>query len=300
MKRLFYFCTVVLVSLLASCGPKIHRLDDTPFIYIETKEGRLYGFEENGRRSFEPIWNSLNGERLAGDVWLATKNGKTILFEYSGTPLCDSIPLASTNIEHMYRRGGSGVPGYYYRVLTKEGVFSLYYDKNYAKWYQYGPFKDYVAGTTGYMFKDNKTGKWGVAKYGTWEDLGDKDSYGRKRVTMDSRWKFVYARHDVLIAPQYDQVINIAYESKSASADGGRRGYTHEKDIKWYAYDGKKWQAFNIHGQPIAVNASELNSALKLKPHQDEIRRNNMHNLVTQRCGHNEASMVIINPYPYR
>ncbi len=297
MKKVLFFA--ILATICASCGPKVHHMEGTPFIYVETKEGRLYGVETFNQQRLAPIWNAINADVIGDRGWQAVKDGRIYLFDEWGNPLCDSIPLREHGIRRMLS-GGGGVPGDYYLVFTIQGTFGLFYDNERAEWYQYGPFKDYVSGTTGYMFKDNTTGKWGVAAYGKWTDLGATDSYGQRRMTLDSRWKFSYSRSKVLIAPQYEQMLNIAYRSRRASVDGGRRGYTDESDIKWYAFDGRKWLAFDIHGNPATVKTSELNLALKLQPHQGRIRRNSFHNVMTQRLGHQEASLVIINNYANR
>lgn len=298
MRTLLSFLLAMLMALpLASCGPKVQRWNGTPYIYVDTKDGRFWGVETFDQRRLDPIYDSIDNTAFSREAYEASKDGVTILYDYFGRPLCDSIPLTSQQIE--YPNGGSGIPGKHYLVHTIKGVFALYYDEDKASWYQYGPFGDYAAGTTAYMFEDKKTGKWGIGRYGHWKDLGDEKAPGLQRVTLDSQWHFIYRRDSVFINPQYEQIINIVYVPTEASLDGGRKGYTHKSEIKWYAYDGKKWHGFDFDGKSIPVKISELNLALKLTPHRGRAHVNRMNNVVTQRIGTREASMVIINNHPY-
>ena len=272
--------------------------DGTDYIVITTKEGKFMGVETSEQLRLAPVYKEINP--VGGQCYIAINQSGAKLFSNLGEALCDGEFLVSSTAAYIANAGGSGVPGRYYQAHTHKGVFALYYDKDRASWYQYGPFEDYVPGATGYMFKDPKTGKWGIGNYGQWVDRGDKTASGRRRMFLDGQWRFNYQRDKVLIPPQYEQVINIKYVPTEASVDGGRRGYTKESEIKWYAYDGKKWFAFDIGGKSIPVKSSELNLARRLKPHQGEVRRNSIDNIVTQRIGNQEASQVIINNYADR
>lgn len=278
----------------ASCGPNVLRLANTPFIYVETKGKTLWGVETENQRRLEPIFDAIDNTAFPYRAYLATKDGVTIMYDYWGNPLCDSIPVIRSESYHS-NLGGTGVPGAYYEVNTKKGRFCLYYNKDMAEWYHYGPFEACVGGCSGYMFKDIKTGKWGVAKYGRWDDLGDRDSYGRRRMTLDAQWKFRYERNHVIVQPVYERVLNVSYVAVG-TIDGGRRGYGKESDVRWYAYDGTKWIAFDINGHPIPVRDAELRMALRTTPHDQTLRRNSLNNVITQRIGTQEASHFLINP----
>ncbi len=290
MKKIIYLFAAVLMAMsITACKPKIHYLANCNGIYIETSEGRRYGVESEGQIRLEPIWDDIGYGDLSGRVYQAWKNDEVRLFDYLGNVLCDSIPLVGKDrekLEFAYIAGGSGVPGRFNLAHTQEGVFGMYYDQERASWYQYGPFGDYVAGTAGYMFKHNKTGKWGAARYGKWIDAAR--DYGA------AQWRFFYERYAVIILPEYEKIINVSYVSKGM-ADGGRRGYEKESDVRWYVYDGTKWHALDIHGKPTAIRNSELKLAQSLTPHTGRVRYNSLHNIITQRIGTNEASMVLIN-----
>ena len=285
---------MIFVVFCTACGPKIQRLANTPFIYVETKDGIFWGVETGNQRRLEPIYDVIDNTSLHDRAYLATKDGVTIMYDYSAIPLCDSIPVI-LSASYKSNFSGSGIPGRHYRVNTQKGCFALFYDQNLAQWYQYGPFEDYIGGCSGYMFKDVKTGKWGVAQYGHWDDLGDKDSYGRRRLTLDARWKFRYERNHIIIRPIYERVLNVSYWDCNA-IDGGRRGYGKKSDVRWYTYDGKKWTAFDIDGKPTAIRDSELQAALRTTPYNMKLRRNTLNNLITQRVGTQEASWFLINP----
>ena len=272
--------------------------DGTDYIVITTKEGKFMGVETYGQLRLGPIYKEIHP--MGGQSYIAINQQGTKLFSSLGEPLCNGEFLVSSTAAYKANAGGAGIPGDYYQARTRKGVFALYYNENGNDWYQYGPFEDYVPGSTGYMFKDPETGKWGVGQYGQWVDLGDKTAGGRQRMFLDEQWRFNYQRDKVLIPARYEQIININYVPTAASKDGGRRGYTQKSEIKWYVYDGKEWSAFDMDGKSIPVKSSELNLAKKLKPHQGEVRRNSIDNIVTQRIGNQEASRVLINNHADR
>lgn len=283
---------LVVAALCTSCKPKIHYLADCDCIYIETKNGRLYGVESHGTIRIKPEWDDIGYGDLDGRVYQAWKGDKVILFDCWGNVLCDSISLVGADKEEiLYSENvaGTGMPlissKTFSLVHTEKGVFALFYDKNMASWYQYGPFVDFQGGATGYMFKDNITGKWGVAKYGNWIEHENPPAGWE-------RWYFHYERDAVLLQPIYQQIISVSHLGKAT--EGDYRGYSKESDIKWYAFDGSRWCAFDFFGKPIKVNNYELSMARRLKPHLGKVKRNNMDDIYTQRIGTEEASWVIV------
>ena len=294
MKQFVFLIVALAAVLCTSCKrePKINYLAGCDGIYIETKQGRLYGVESDGVIRIKPEWDNIGYGDLDGRVYQAWKGDKVILFDRWGKILCDTIPLVGKDkkeILYSENAPGTGMPqiasNAFALVHTEKGVFALYYDKDIAYWYQYGPFADFCGGATGYMFKDNATGKWGVAKYGDWIE-------NEKPKTGWARWHFRYERFAVLIQPQYEKIISISY--KRTASEGDYRGYSKESDIKWYAFDGTQWHAFDFFGHPTKVNNSELAMVRRLKPHQGKVKLTNIGDLITQRIGTEEASWVII------
>ncbi len=296
MKKYLFLVVAIVVAVCTSCKqePKIKHLAGCDGIVIETKEGRLYGMERDGVIRLRPEWDNIIYGNLDGHIYQAWKGDNAILFDYWGRTLCDSIPLVGRDkkkIVYSANTPGTGIPQNAARNFalahTEKGVFALFFDEDITDWYQYGPFADFCGGATGYMFKDNTTGKWGAAKYGSWTENENSST------TWD-KWKFSYERSAVVLQPQYEQIISVSYKKEGSEADP--RGYSQESDIKWYAFDGTKWNAFDFSGQPLKMNKSEqtkLTKLRKLNPRLGKATRNDAGEYDTQRIGTEEASWVI-------
>ena len=294
MKKYLFLVVAIVITLCTSCKqePKIRHLAGCDGIFLETEEGRRYGIESDGVIRIKPEWDNIGYGNLDGHIYQAWKDDKVILFDCWGKVLCDSIHLVGHDrkrIRYSDNTAGTGIPQAVGRtfalVHTEKGVFALFYDEDTTDWYQYGPFADFLGCATGYMFKDNETGKWGVARYGRWTENENTSS------VLD-KWQFSYERSAVLLPPQYDKIISISYIKEASEVDS--RGYSKESDIKWYAFDGTKWQSFDFFGQPIKLKKTELAKVQKLKPNLGKAAKTDTGEFATQRIGTEEASWVII------
>lgn len=193
--------------------------------------------------------------------------------------LCDGAELIE---QPEFSSDFSGLPYKYTRINTTSGFYALYYVEPWAKWYCYGPFKEYVPVMAGYLFKDIRTGKWGVGKYGEWTlDEYALDYLKRARLTPTK---------DILLPAQYEKIVSVLDSYRDAY---WALGYKNKSDVRWYCYDGNQWYGFDIDGNSMEVNQTVLKQALNM-PVQTSIKRNR-NGMPNQRLGIEEASVFMIS-----
>jgi len=278
----FYLIACCLV-LLASCTPKpeVHYIKEGKLCYIDTKEGRLWGIGNATAHIIEPAYDTIISI-FEGNAYYAGRQGVYRLFDIQGKALCDGAEFVSQP-EYCSDYSGGGSQGKYIRAYTTQGIYGVYYVKHWVQWNYYGPFKEFIAGSCGYMFQDNQTGKWGVGKYGDWT-LNEKEWFKEDQAMLKPS-------RDIIIPAQYSKIVNISdyYGLKTHWA----LGYRDKKDIRWYCYDGSQWHGFDIDGKSIPVNQKELDRALRSKVKRSINRTRK--GLPTQRVGIEDASVLIIN-----
>ncbi len=283
MKKLLFILMAACGLGLLGCGnsqPKAVYDQQSERWVLQTDTETLYGAGTEYIMFVPAAFDNIKLIDRDGEegYYLATRKGKTYMFGEYGGILCDSIPLVSEPV-YRYARGKNGsfsgslagLPANPITVHTEKGAF-LVINKN--EWICYGPYEDIVTGNTGLMFKEN--GKWGVRKYGNWIE--------KKQASYTDAKDYRFEYQEIILLPaKYEKVINYAY---TEGAYDEKRGFKNESDVKWYAFDGTKWHAFDVNGKPIKVNQSELNTALKLKP---QIK---LGKPLLQRIGNDEASIV--------
>ncbi len=277
MKKILLLLPVIGI-IVCSCQPKLKYLENTKYCYIDTKEGRLWGIGWHNRCYVYPEYESID-ENHKVNGYIAYKQGKYYFFDHNETIGCNGEALL-TPLQKQDTYVGMGCFEHLYKTKSQSGVYAIYGSNNWPGDATYGPFADFVPGNCGYMFKDSQTKKWGVGKYGDWEQ------HNPDAAIPESRYRFTPC-DSVLIAPQYEKIVNIAYHHEMTT----RRwiGYHKRSDVKWYCYDGAKWHGFDIEGKPIAVDYKMLNRALKAKPRS---QRDFLLNY--QRLGKEEASTYLI------
>lgn len=282
MKKTFILLIMALVMM--SCHPKktykVIYPEGTSFCYVDTDEGRLWGIGNEQHHFMEPVYDTIVSV-LDQKAYYASEKGVWKLYDIAGSVLCDGAELVSYP-EFSSEYGGLGKQGKYIRVQTNQGIYGVYYSSAWAQWYCYGPFKEYIAGVTGYMFQDPQSGKWGVGKYGTWR-LDENNLIAERR-------GYLIPGKEVLIPAQYEKIVNIShyYSYKTHWA----LGYKDKSDVRWYCYDGNQWLGFDIDGNSIAVNQKELQQALGKKTRRSIYLSGGK--APTQRLGIEEASLLLI------
>lgn len=266
------------IGIICSCQPKLHYVENSKFCYIDTKDGRLWGIGWHNNCYVYPEYESIE-ENFEVNGYIARKQGKYYFFDHNETLGCNGEDLLTPLVKQdVYE--GMGCFEYLYKTKSQSGIYAIYGSYCWPGDATYGPFADFVSGNCGYMFKDSQSGKWGVGKYGNWEQ------HNPHAAIPESRYRFTPC-DSVIIAPQYEKIVNIAYYRQMKTLTW--IGYYKKSDVKWYCYDGVKWQGFDIDGNSIAVDHKLLSRALKAKP---RLQRDIM--LDYQRLGKEEASTYLI------
>lgn len=273
------FMLLAIVAMLCSCRPIVHYEEGTKFCYINTRDGKLWGIGWNKQCRVYPEYEEIYENRHTNG-YVAYKQGNYYFFDCDETIGCNGEALL-TPLQKQDIYVGMGCYEFLYKTESQSGIYAIYGSNNWPGDATYGPFADFVPGNCGYMFKDAQTGKWGVGKYGSWE------KYNPEARIPESRYRFTPC-DSVLIAPQYEKIVNIAYRHEMTTFPW--IGYHKKSDIKWYCYDGVKWYGFDIGGKPIAVDNKLLNRALRLRT-----RSQRDYLLNYQRLGKEEASTYFIN-----
>lgn len=286
MRRLIVF----LLTAIMLCSCTVHYLNDgSGACYINTAKGKLWGIGWLDKCYIYPEYESVSRHSGTGG-WIAYKAGNFYFYDVDVQLMCNGEALL-TNLREHETYMGKGCLDELYKGKSDSGIYMIY-DSNTLHSSQtpvYGPFKDFIPGHTGYMFKDVQTGRWGVGKYGSWE------KYNPEAWIPDSRYRFTPC-DSVLIAPQYDKIVNIAYER----GDSWPQGYFKKSDIQWYCHGENGWVGFDIDGKPKRVDKTLLNRALKMEA--DPIRKQvteeewrTFSKFFYRRVGIEEASVYIID-----
>lgn len=282
------FILLIAAFLLCSCNT-IHYLNDgSGACYIKTAKGKVWGIGWLDQCYIYPEFESVSRHWDTGG-WVVFKEGYFYFYDVNVQLMCNGEALL-TNLREHDAYWGAGCLDELYKTKSQSGTYMIY-DSNTLPSSQtpvYGPFKDFITGHTGYMFKDVQTGRWGVGKYGDWENTGYTGITAPKHrfIPCDS----------VIIAPKYDKIVNIAYERR----DAWPKGYLKESDIKWYCQDENGWVGFDMEGKPISVDKNLLNRALKIKvkPIRESITEEEWRSfskVFYRRVGKEEASVYIID-----
>lgn len=240
--------------LLCSCHTIHYTNDGSGTCYIKTTKGKLWGIGWLGECYVYPEYESVSRHNGTGG-WIAYKQGNFYFYDVHEKLRCNGEALLNNLSEPNIYVGRGGLDKLY-MAKSQSGIYAIFeshtlYAENTPV---YGPYKDFVPGHAGYMFEDIQTGKWGVGKYGDWEQCNPKAR------NPEDRWKHT-PLDTVIVAPEYDKIINIAYENDRIWP----KGYHKKSDIRWYCLNGNKWYGFDIDGRPINVNMNLLNTALKIK-----------------------------------
>ena len=286
MRKIISIALFLAVSLIISCNvtPEVKHWGGTPIIYIETKNGRFLGVETDGIQRIPPVFNRIKSV-IADEAYLCYDDSEMYLLGYLGNALCDSVPLINEPKFLPYK--GFGIPGQLVCCQTSKGNYYIYAD-GIADWYQYGPFKDFVPGSTGYMFLDPKTDKWGIGSYGEWIDRQPKN---RKTNMLTSDRYYFSSTKRIILQPRYERIVNIAYVDNSWQFK--KFGFSRISDIRWYAYDGNNWSSFDMDGNVMPVKQKELQRALNL-PLKPEPKYGRLSHLISQRLGNEKAFLALI------
>ena len=280
----YVFIAVILVLLFSSCKTKVHYVSapwsTLGLCYVETDKGRLWGIGNKLGHTLEPQYDTIINV-LDNEAMLLEKDGGYYLYTMGDKFLCDTAMLVNIPI-FSSEYSGDGIYGKYAKISTKKGIYGCY--KVFHTWAIYGPFEEYVPGVSGYMFKDKHTGKWGVGRYGKWEDYNKSDVW----YYLD-KWE-LEPSDEIMLTPKFDKIICLwdFYEYETHVI----LGYKERKDIKWYCYDGNKWSGFDIDGNPIKVEENNLSMALAPTPQKNK-KRNQYGNFYSQRLGIEHASVYM-------
>lgn len=269
MKRLFYFCTVVLVSLLASCGSKIHQTDDRYMVYTETGKGRLYGLMCDDQVSLPPQFrkvefvSDLGAYRVYPDAsqyfYLFYPNGTEYLTNRrSGSKKIGFEPILLCSAD----RFDPGEDTYFNTMLADIGYerYTLPDDREILVFnYEYftkvilGAAKEIVPGCSGYMYKTD-SGQWGI---------------NALQIRMENYQgpKYRIEEQALFGGREFNQVIEVV---KPAIAHYGYGNISYTREYIWFARSGERWESYRIFLPPVedptiekvAVDYKLLNKAL--------------------------------------
>ncbi|MBE6282418.1 MAG: hypothetical protein E7095_10270 [Bacteroides sp.] len=144
MKKLILF--VIVLSFVA-CKPKVVYMDDSEFCYVDTEDGRLWGIYRGTQQILEPIYDTITPVLDKRAYYAAEKGTYRLYSIYTDNfTLCDGAELIE---QPEFSSDFSGLPYKYTRINTTSGFYALYYVEPWAKWYCYGPFKEYVPAMAG-------------------------------------------------------------------------------------------------------------------------------------------------------
>lgn len=237
MKKSFFVLLVVFVSayFFASCGLELKECffenSDITFVFKETSEGKRYGVKYGQKVSIPPIYSEVGQGINRYTAFFSNSANWDVFYFFAqdGTEILTGekhsqkgfAPLPIKTYEAISDRedryyGNIFCRGDYYRFNLSDNRVCALFAIN-SRYYPFGPYKEFVPGCSGYMFKDS-SGKWGMCAF------QNREAYGRLRNNIN-KTPLAENRH-------FDKVIEVV-----KSAD----------QYVWLACNDKQWLAIKIN-----------------------------------------------------
>lgn len=271
-------------------------------ISTETDQGKLWGAKSGDRISLPPqfkkiisgldMYTILCYPQEGSGVYLFTGEGEEVLTgrmsgnkEIGFEPLriCEDQAEMLKEPENYYY-GKIFCCGSRYRFgLTDGRICNLFMPMD--KYMPFGPYREFMPGCTGYMFKD-ETGKWKANLLRIRER-----TYNRLDVGFDNR--------PLVPGQGFDEIIEVLQTERYTDFSGMFRTV----ECAWFLRSGDKWREFLVEHstdqegivQEVPVDQKLLNRALKMRINQRAKSRSSSNIAYPQRVGTKEASVVFLD-----
>ena len=271
-------------------------------ISTETDQGKLWGAKSGDRISLPPqfkkiisgldMYTVLCYPQEGSGVYLFTKEGKEVLTgRISGNKEIGFDPLRIRESQagmlkepENYYYGKIFCCGSRYHFgLTDGRICNLFRPMD--KYMPFGPYREFMPGCTGYMFKD-ETGKW-------------KANLLRIRERTYNRLDVGFDNKPLVLGQGFDQIIEIKLKEKLLDFSG----VSKKIECAWFLRSGDKWREFLVEHstaregivQEVPVDQKLLNRALKMRINPTAKGRSSFDIAYPQRVGTEGASVVFLD-----
>lgn len=298
MKNFFVLLAVATAAMFSSCT----QVKDAGYCGVvelvskTTKQGKRFGVKFGGEVVIPPVFHGFAEGIDPTSIYLFPPENKNVvyLFDNRGVEILtgrrsgkkelgfEPVPIKVKEDADAHRISSPGrtyfsrifdVGDYYLFDIADGTCYALF-----KHWgcRVYGPYRKFFPGSSGYMYQDVKTGKWGAMA----AERTLTDGYGHTKERIEEQKVF---------APEYEQVIEVV----------------HPQDVHvWFARKGNQWEAKRIVLSKdsakitnVAVDRNLLNRVLKMSLRTEAKGKVEWINEVLafgQRVGTQEASIAFI------